>query len=126
MDMNDSNIDNRERQYFKTLNQKVTDETIKDITDAINTLLPQVPKKPSTGGQSMAFAPQVSNGLLSMNRDVAWKRFDISAPDFEQQIRKFVDEQLNCHTCGPTCSNTVDESAMSVVEQPSQTPYESR
>jgi hypothetical protein len=116
IDMNNEHTDSRQRQYFKALNQKVTDETIKDITSALNTLLPGVPSNPD-GGKAIVHEPVINSGLLSMDRDVAWKRFDISSPDFEIQVKAFVDEQLNsCHTCGPTCSVVMNENVMPVVE----------
>ena len=38
-------------------------------------------------------------------RTIAWKRFDINEPDFEQQLVQFVNLHLNdCNECGP--SNT--------------------
>ena len=115
MDMNDAHKDPRQRQYFKSLNQKVTDETIKDITAALNDILPLL-AAPS-GARSLTSTPTESNGLVSIDRDVAWKRFDVSSPDFEIQVRTFVDEQLNsCHTCGPTCVNVAQDSIVPIVE----------
>jgi hypothetical protein len=98
-DMNNEHEDVMQRQYFKSISQKITDQTIQDVTAALNSILPLLAPKTAPGA-SFADAPTVSGGLLSVDRDVAWKRFDIDSPDFEEQVRAFVDEQMNsCHSC---------------------------
>lgn len=106
-DMNNEHEDVMQRQYFKSIKQKITDETIKDVTAALNDILPLL-APPAGPAASFADAPTVSGGLLSVDRDVAWKRFDVNSPDFEEQVRAFVEEQMNsCHSCCMTGTEVV-------------------
>ncbi len=123
--------DSDNRQYFKQLENKIVDETIKDVTGAINTIFEAVPKSKNgtevkVGEPSLQFIDEV--------RTVAWKRFDVDEVDFESQVSAFVAQHLNdCHSCsgrvGTSYQTTsiaetpVDSSGMA--QMPENTPYES-
>jgi hypothetical protein len=82
-------------QYFQSIENTIVDETIKDITAAIKTVAPALGLPASaTIGTSLA------ERLLTANRTVAYARFDIDAPDFEEQLNSFLTLQVNaCHNC---------------------------
>ncbi len=100
LDMNDKHPEKDQRQYFKSVAQKITDDTIKDVTKALDSILPLLAPKKAPGASSFADEPIVTGEILEVYRDVAWRRFDISSPDFEEQVRLFVEEHMNsCHSC---------------------------
>jgi hypothetical protein len=89
-------------QYFKEITYKNVDETIKDITEIISSL----PTKPTKTAEPSGKKPQEpppettkkNASLEEISRTIAWKRFDIQAPDLENQIAIFVNEHLG--DCG--------------------------
>jgi hypothetical protein len=81
-------------QYFQQIKYKIEDETIKDINAALNTLLPRIPT--TTKGKSAS--SDLPEGVREMSRVVAWKRFDIDSPDFEQKVIAFVEMHLQTTT----------------------------
>lgn len=85
-------------QYFKQIKSHIVDKTISDVNAALQTILPLLPK-PMTGRSTAADVPPPADpglsNLLSENRVVAWKRFDLDAPDFEQQVACFLEQHMN-------------------------------
>ena len=88
------NLDNS--QYFKSIAASIVDTTINDVNTSLQTLLPTIQKlaaKPTGAGDNI-------ENLIEENRVVAWKRFDLDAPDFEAQVACFVELHLNaCNSC---------------------------
>ena len=84
-------------QYFSSLNSRIQDDTIKDITGALKAVTDSLAAKTNIGdGDSKAPAPI----LVPDIRTVAWRRFDIDACDFEQQVADFVAIHMNsCNSC---------------------------
>lgn len=83
-------------QYFDSISTYSNDTTITDIAKLIATAVPAVTKAASLPLPTGAF----TNDVIIDQRVVAFRRFDIDACDFEQQMQQFLDEQINCcHTC---------------------------
>ena len=80
-----------DRQYFDSIKSKIVDETIADTTTAINAVITAIRTNAGEGDKLTD-----STGLIEEVRTVAWKRFDIDAPDFELAVSEFVDRHLNC------------------------------
>ena len=88
----------KDSQYFKQIKNEITDDTIKDVAKAIAKVAPVLAKPVSAGDFQTSSA--IKDQLIAEQRTVAWKRFDIDSPDFEEQVRFFVDDNLNkCHDC---------------------------
>lgn len=84
--------DGENSQYFKALNSKITDQTIQDINAAIQTVVKATTA--STGNPKPNDNPPKFE-FKTEYRTVAWKRFDLDAVDFEDQIACFVSSRLN-------------------------------
>lgn len=87
-------------QYFQQISYHVVDQTLKDISAVIANLKPiqPTPAFPTANQKSSDFP-----SLSPLVRTIAWKRFDIHAPDFEDQVLAFVNQNLNdCHSCSLT------------------------
>jgi hypothetical protein len=85
-------------QYFQQISYHVVDQTLKDISAVIANLKPLSPPLaiPTAAKSSDSDSPEIT----PLTRTVAWKRFDIHSPDFEDQVLAFVNEHLNdCHSC---------------------------
>lgn len=98
------NEEQRDRQYFKKITQKITDETIKDLTGALDSILPllQPPKAPTTvAAKAKSRFTGEKSPVIVKKRTVAFQRFDINAVDFEDQVKTFVESHIN--KCGPQC-----------------------
>lgn len=87
------NFDNT--QYFKSIGSKVTDTTIKDITTAIANVTEAISTSSNTKQKD-----GIAGNVIVKHRTVAWRRFDVDAPDFELQIQCFVEQHMNnCNSC---------------------------
>ncbi len=87
-----------ESQYFKQIKNEITDNTIKDVAAAIGKVAPAIAKLTSAGKAKLS--DDLKKNLIVESRTVAWKRFDIDSPDFEEQVRCFVEVHINqCNTC---------------------------
>ena len=85
-----------DEQYFSSIENTITDETIKDITAAIKEVAPTL-GLPAAARIGTA----LTNKLITGERTVAFARFDIDAPDFEDQLNEFLTVQVTgCHQCG--------------------------
>jgi hypothetical protein len=86
-----------QEQFFSSVNAKVEERTIRDITEVVSTF----PKTPSTNGAakeaSARYAAPASiptNGLLIQDSIVAIERFDINEPGWEDRMNQFVEYHL--------------------------------
>lgn len=91
-------------QYFSEINNKIVDTTINQVTSAISTLAPLLGGKsvtfPNTKTASATVGSSISGNYVPVQRLVAFRRFDIDDPDFEQQLDAFVYLHLNaCYRC---------------------------
>jgi len=99
-----------DQQYFDSITGRITDNTIKDSTALLATIITKLPTgKPAAAGEFE---------YLKRTRVVAYKQFDINAPDFELQLDTFVSQHLNC--VGNACDYAKleaapDEGAVSVL-----------
>jgi hypothetical protein len=104
--MRDQGADPRDKQYFKSITKKIQDETIKDTNAALNKILPLLTPKASAALEIYGDGPSADDDLISYERHVAWKRFDINSPDFEHQVQLFVEHHLNaCNSCCTAASH---------------------
>jgi hypothetical protein len=88
-------------QYFSKVGYHIVDETIKDITAVITGLTPTTKKPGESQANDATPPPKPADKVIQSNRTVAWKRFDLHAADFEDQVLLFVNHHLNnCHSCG--------------------------
>jgi hypothetical protein len=82
-------------QYFSSIESRIQDDTIKDITGALKAVTDSLASKTNVGASrdsDLILIPDV--------RTVAWRRFDIDACDFEQQVADFVAIHMNsCNSC---------------------------
>ncbi len=86
-------------QYFKSISYQIKDRTINEVNASLNTLLPLLGRKSTTGKQAAA-GEKISIIQEEIVSVVAWKRFDLDAPDFEVQVECFVEQHLNsCDRC---------------------------
>lgn len=86
-------------QYPGKINNQVVDKTIEDITTSIKTLAPTIKKAIGTAGGQKPGEPEPSI-FGERERMVAWKRFDINDPAFEENLRSFVSHHVNnCNSC---------------------------
>jgi hypothetical protein len=90
-------------QYFKHIEQSITDTTIKDINTALSGILPKLlpkPPSPPAAKSSLEKTVDTQSHFYSVKRHIAWKRFDVSAPDLQEQITFFVNEHIKgCNSC---------------------------
>lgn len=83
-----------DQQYFDKIESKLVDTTIIDSAKLLNTVLKFATAKPA------AFNPSTLPRHLRQTRVVAYRRFDINEPDYEQQVEAFVNLHLNdCDRC---------------------------
>lgn len=116
-----------DQQYFKQIKQNIDDETIRDINTALSGLLPKLFPTPSGVKSSVNSESSSNDFFYPIKRHVAWKRFDVSAPDFQMQVADFVNCHLNgCNQCtGPGCSTgaCLTPESFSVHAEPTTTLY---
>lgn len=98
-----------DEQYFRSIENTITDETIQDVTAAIKTVAPAL-----GFSASATIGEKLTDKMFTATRTVAYARFDIDAPDFEEQLNAFLTLQVTgCHNCagrtavegGPPCSS---------------------
>ena len=103
-----------DQQYFSDITSNVKDTTITDSANLLATALQLSTKKAGTDAAliSSIAAPADSGGtptpnqsFIKQSRVVAYRRFDINAPDYEQQVEAFVEAHLNqCDRCNESPS----------------------
>ncbi len=82
-------------QYFTGIENTIIDNTIADVSSAINSLIPVIAAQTGAAG-GLDVSDDLKKHLIVDTRVVAWKRFDINSPDIEFQVRDFVDKHVNC------------------------------
>lgn len=83
-----------EAQYFKKIHGKVVDNTIREITDIVKQF------KPAFATKTSEFDEEIKKNLIFDTRTVAYGRFDINDPDFEQKLAMFFDRHItSCNCC---------------------------
>lgn len=116
----------KQAQYFKEINYKNVDETIKDITTVISSLTP-ISKPKGTpvgagGADSQARLKETESVVKEIHRTIAWKRFDLQDPMLEDQIASFVSvhlqEDQNCNLIQS------DEHFLNSAAKPTSTPVQ--
>jgi len=92
-------------QYFDEIRTKVVDETMEQVGN----LIAQVAPSGLFGSPTTRVAgAKVSNRVKQVSNVVASRVFEIDAPDFEYQVRAFLDRHLNCcHDCSVLPVETV-------------------
>ncbi len=90
-----------DQQYFDKITGTIADTTIADSTALLATILTKLPTGKSAAKGDIEY--------LKRTRVVAYKQFDINAPDFELQLDDFVSQHLNC--VGNACDYSKLESA---------------
>ena len=86
-----------EDQYLNKVANKIEDKTISDVTAAVQRVATAFAKPTAANFGS----DDLKNKIIEGARHVAFRRFDIDAPDFEQQLATFVYDHMNaCHDCG--------------------------
>lgn len=104
-----ANSEPRDRQFFSKIDYDVDDKTIKTIDNILKNVVPNLgfknPKASKTAAGETNDATRQPETLKSIERVVAWKRFDISSPGFESDVASFVSHHMNnCNSCqGPQC-----------------------
>lgn len=83
-------------QFFDQIRYEIKDETINDINAALDTLLPRL----TAAGTAKSASATLPKNVHELSRVVAWKRFDIDDPNFEQNVMTFVDMYLPTNTHG--------------------------
>ena len=110
----DLKLDFTDEQYFKNVESKVVDTTITDSAALLTTILSGtgiIPAKSRLGIAENVDTPD----FKWQERTVAYQRFDINAPDFEQQVEAFVNHHLNnCNSCGQFNSPSFDPNGTSI------------
>jgi hypothetical protein len=95
----DVTLDFNDEQYVQKIQSQLVDDTITDSADLLATIIQK------TGIAALSAVDESKNLSDSENykwkqRTVAYQRFDINAPDFEQQIEAFINQHLNdCNQC---------------------------
>ena len=103
-------------QYFSSIESRSQDDTIKDVTGALKAVTVSLAANTNVGDGEARELPV----LVPDVRTVAWRRIDIDACDFEQQVADFVAVHMNsCNNCQ---QNTAGSVATAVGEFPSQEP----
>jgi hypothetical protein len=89
-----------DEQYLEKITGSIQDDTLKEATAAFSALAPLLNARPTAAAGETTKRENSIRGT----RVVAYRRFDLSTCDFEQQVADFVDYHMNaCHTCtGPT------------------------
>ena len=84
-------------QYFTTIQASVQERTIRDVTGVINTFPNTASATSSAAGQqtsAVGNAPMTPPNVELRQSVVAFERFDISEPGWEERMHAFVDSYL--------------------------------
>jgi hypothetical protein len=83
-------------QYFTEVKNKIQDKTIQDVNTALQSILPLLRGLPTGKSTGADLTSALDAQIIPEVRVVAWKRFDLDAPDFAQQVAAFIELHLNC------------------------------
>ncbi len=79
--------------YLESLSYSADDETILQSSNLLSTVL-------SFGTRAKASAAPQEFGLITVERVVAYRRFDLGSPTVDQEVFCFLEEKMNsCHSC---------------------------
>jgi hypothetical protein len=84
-----------DEQYLNKIANKIEDQTLQDIADAVQTVSPVL------GGLPTKTAGKLSSRLTEATRDVAFRRFDLDRPTFELELNDFVAQAISQCTNPP-------------------------
>ena len=91
--------------YLHSIGYSATDTTITTSASLIANILGG--KSPATAKAEGAAATLAQDfGLVSFERVVAFRRFDLATPGYEQEVRMFLDANMNC--CHDPSSNVIE------------------
>lgn len=91
-----------EEQYFESINGEVVDTTITDTANLVKSIT-KFTGAPVNAGAPMVF--QETKQRKWLERTIAYQRFDINDPMYEQKVEEFVNYHLN------TCNHSINQSA---------------
>lgn len=87
--------------YLSALKYQVDDETITNATTLLASVAPLLGIGVSKE-QEPNNDPKTLNGVLTTKRTIAYGIFDISSPNFEDDVRSFIELHVNqCNPCDP-------------------------
>lgn len=93
-------------QYFKSIANKIEDQTIRQITSSLGALGPLLSARPTAADFSRG--ESVKKLIVENERVVAYCRFDINELGYEDLVQSFIDKHLTCcHDCTKKPSVTI-------------------
>ena len=93
----DLTVDLTDEQYFNKITSVLKDETLNQSADLLKTVISGI--QTAADGPDEKTLGQMKN-ISREFRDVAYMRFDINSPSFEQEVEEFVSNHLNmCDNC---------------------------
>ena len=112
--MLNANMDFNEDQFFKKVQSSIQDETINESAKLLKTVIGLV--KPMSAGLTQSPVTDNAN-RKKLTRVVAYQRFDVNEPAYEQEMDAFISRHLNaCNQCGsPPSYDHVGSSANGLV-----------
>jgi hypothetical protein len=126
MGFQSKNPEARDQQFFSKVQYDVDDQTIKTVDKILQDIVPSLgivnlnasQTAAKRTGKEVATSPE---NLSEIVRTVAWKRFDVSDPNFESELTTFVSMHMNnCHACqGQECAPPSHSTVVESVQVPS-------
>ncbi len=101
-------VDYTPDQYVQKVQQDITDDTLKQVSDIVGKLPGLFTAK--AAGKADGANPATLKEVKSV---IAANVFEIEDPNFEINVSDFVNNYLNCH--GPRCANQVAVSAVGAI-----------
>ena len=110
--------ENENDQYFSEINSKIVDKTIQDITSALGEVTKAITTSSETSNTDDAISGRdATTKIIPEVRTVAWRRFDLDACDFEEQVAHFVAQHMNnCNSCQTYEAHGVSAKTQETVE----------
>ena len=90
--------------YLQKVEYKIDDQTITESANLLANSLGLINALQTSANQ----AQPNKSGLVSTDRTVAFARFDINSPSYEQDVADFLDNNVNCArttTCPTICTS---------------------
>ncbi len=90
--------------YLSQANYKVQDETLTQAASLVNSVAAALLTSPGTPGADPKSVMEAENGdavpVHEIDRVVAFCRFDINSPTYDEDVRQFLNQYLNhCQSC---------------------------
>jgi hypothetical protein len=96
-------VEFNDQQYFKSIESKLVDTTLKDTAELIGQAVKTFSPKDLMKSACPETKPNIE--FVEMKRTVAYQRFDVNAQNHEAQLEHFMNEYLNnCNSCGTSPS----------------------